>query len=173
MTETATPTPVTAPTGPEPLALEELESLAPLYPLPRLELVQGRGARVRDAAGNEYLDFVSGIAVNALGHGVPGLARVVAKQMRQLVHCSNLFANRPAIELARALLEATGYERVFFCNSGTEGIEAALKFTRARAIALGSPARDVVAFRGGFHGRTAFALAATWHPPYREPFEPL
>src|SRR5881396_1238792 len=135
MTEIATAPPATV--AAEPLAHEELESFAPLYPLPRLELVQGRGARVRDAAGNEYLDFVSGIAVNALGHGVPGLARVVAKQMRQLVHCSNLFANRPAIELARALLEATGYERVFFCNSGAEGIESALKFARARARGLG------------------------------------
>jgi predicted acetylornithine/succinylornithine family transaminase len=157
----------------EPLALEEVESLAPVYPLPRLELTAGRGARVRDAAGREYLDFVSGIAVNALGHAVPGLARAVAKQMRQLVHCSNLFANRPAIDLAAALLEATGYERAFFCNSGTEGIEAALKFARARAGGLGLPGRDLVAFRGGFHGRTAFALAATWTPSYREPFEPL
>src|SRR5216117_2153409 len=106
MTETATPTPVAAPTGPEPLALEELESFAPLYPMPRLELVSGRGARVRDAAGREYLDFVSGIAVNALGHGVPGLASAVAKQMRQLVQCSNLFANQPAIELAREARDA-------------------------------------------------------------------
>jgi acetylornithine/N-succinyldiaminopimelate aminotransferase len=157
----------------EPLALEELESLAPLYPLPRLELASGRGARVRDASGREYLDFVSGIAVNALGHAVPGLATAVARQMRQLVHCSNLFANRPAIDLARELLEATGYDRAFFCNSGTEGIEAALKFARARARGLGLEGRDVLAFRGGFHGRTAFALAATWTPSYREPFEPL
>src|SRR5512145_1843602 len=139
----------------ETLAHEELELLAPLYPLPRLELTAGRGARVRDAAGREYLDFVSGIAVNALGHAVPGLATAVAKQMRQLVHTSNLFANRPAMDLARALLEATGYERAFFCNSGTEGIEAALKFARARARGLGREGRDVVAFRGGFHGRTA------------------
>jgi predicted acetylornithine/succinylornithine family transaminase len=169
MTEIAT----AATTATEPLAHEELESLAPLYPLPRLELVSGRGARVKDAAGREYLDFVSGIAVNALGHAVPGLARVVAKQMKQLGQCSNLFANRPAIDLARELLEATGYERVFFCNSGTEGIESALKFARARARALDLEGRDVVAFRGGFHGRTAFALSATWTPSYREPFEPL
>jgi acetylornithine/N-succinyldiaminopimelate aminotransferase len=171
MTEIASAPPEAAAT--EPLAHEELESFAPLYPLPRLELASGRGARVRDAAGREYLDFVSGIAVNALGHGVSGLARAVARQMKQLVQCSNLFANRPAIELARALLGTTGYERVFFCNSGTEGIETALKFARARARALGAEGRDVVAFRGGFHGRTAFALSATWTPSYREPFEPL
>jgi len=154
-------------------AAEEPGLFAPVYPLPRLELRAGRGARVVDAAGREYLDFTSGIAVNGLGHAPPGLARVVSKQLRQLVHCSNLFANRPAIELARALCDATGYERVFFCNSGTEGIEAALKFARARAAALGLPGRDVLAFRDGFHGRTAWALAATWTPRYREPFEPL
>jgi acetylornithine/N-succinyldiaminopimelate aminotransferase len=170
MTEIAT---ASSTTTTDPLAHEELESFAPLYPFPRLELVSGRGARVTDAAGREYLDFVSGIAVVALGHAVPGLARAVAKQMKQLVQCSNLFANRPAIDLARELLEATGYERVFFCNSGTEGIESALKFARARARALGLEGRDIVAFRGGFHGRTAFALSATWTPSYREPFEPL
>jgi acetylornithine/succinyldiaminopimelate/putrescine aminotransferase len=93
--------------------------------------------------------------------------------MKQLVHCSNLYANRPAIELAKSLTQATGYDRVFYCNSGTEGVESALKFARARALALGRPGRDIVAFRGGFHGRTAFALAATWTPHYREPFEPL
>ncbi len=167
--------PVAATSGPNSpaLALEELELLAPLYPLPRLELVSGRGARVRDAAGREYLDFVSGIAVNALGHAPPGLARAVARQMRKLGHCSNLFANHPGLELARALCGATGYERVFFCNSGTEAVEAALKFARVRARARGLSGRDVLAFRGGFHGRTAFALSATWNPPYREPFEPL
>ena len=133
----------------------------------------GRGPGGRAAAGREYLDFVSGIAVNALGHAPPGLARAVAAQMRVLTHCSNLFANRPAIGLANALLEATGYDRVFFCNSGAEGIEAALKFARVRARARGLAGRDVLAFRDGFHGRTAFALSVTWNPSYREPFEPL
>jgi acetylornithine/N-succinyldiaminopimelate aminotransferase len=170
MTEIATP-PAAASTGA--LAPEELDALAPLYPLPRLELVAGRGARVTDAAGREYLDFVSGIAVNALGHAVPGLATAVSRQMRRLAHVSNLYANRPAMTLARALLDATGYERAFFCNSGTEGVDAALKFARAHARARGMAGRDIVAFRGGFHGRTGFALSATWTPHYREPFEPL
>jgi len=157
----------------EALATEELDLLAPVYPLPRLELVSGRGARVVDASGKQYLDFVSGIAVNALGHAPAGLSRAVARQMRRLGQCSNLFANRPALELARALVDSTGYQRVFFCNSGTEAIEAALKFARVRARERELKGRDVLAFRGGFHGRTAFALAATWNPPYREPFEPL
>src|SRR5436190_427221 len=115
-------TPPPSPVSPA-LAIAEPELMAPTYPMPRLELVSGRGARVVDAAGRTYLDFVSGIAVNAFGHAPPGLARVVAQQMRTLGHCSNLFANRPAIELARLLTEATGYARVFFCNSGTEAIE--------------------------------------------------
>lgn len=154
-------------------AAEEIELHAPVYPLPRLELVSGHGARVTDATGRTYLDFVSGIAVNAFGHAPEGLAEAVASQLATLGHVSNLFANRPAVELARELTEATGYERVFFCNSGTEGIEAALKFARARAKAKGLPGRDIVAFEGGFHGRTGFALSATWNPSYREPFQPL
>jgi acetylornithine/N-succinyldiaminopimelate aminotransferase len=168
--------------------MNETELLAPVYPLPRLELVSGRGAWVTAADGTTYLDFTSGIAVNAFGHAPRGLATAVAKQMRTLGHCSNLFANGPAARLAAALLEATGYDRVFFCNSGTEGVEAALKFARARANARAAaaarpagdggpaapaPARGVLAFRGGFHGRTAGALSATWTPAYREPFEPL
>jgi predicted acetylornithine/succinylornithine family transaminase len=155
------------------LALGEPEWFAPLYTLPRLELVSGRGTRVVDAGGREYLDFVSGIAVNALGHAPAGLSRAVARQLKELVHCSNLFANRPGMALAQSLLAATGYERVFFCNSGTEGIESALKFARARSRAMGREGRDVLAFRGGFHGRTMFALSTTWTPSYREPFGPL
>jgi len=154
-------------------ANDEVGLLAPLYPLPRLELVEGQGAWVRDAGGREYLDFTSGIAVNAFGHAPRGLAEALSAQLARLGHCSNLFANTPALTLARELAEATGFARVFFCNSGTEGLDAALKFARARARALGLPGRDIVAFQGGFHGRTGFALSATYNPSYREPFEPL
>ncbi|MGH7731347.1 MAG: aspartate aminotransferase family protein [Candidatus Eiseniibacteriota bacterium] len=175
-TSAPVPTSTTAPPAPpaaEAFAGAEPSLLAPVYHLPRLALASGRGARVVDTQGREYLDFVSGIAVNALGHAPSGLASAVARQMKKLGHCSNLFANEPAIALARSLCEATGYARAFFCNSGTEGIEAALKFARARAGAKGMPGRDIVAFRGGFHGRTGFAVSATWTPSYREPFEPL
>src|SRR6516165_1717324 len=151
----------------------ESDVLAPLYPLPRPQLVSGRGAWVKDQGGREYLDFVSGIAVNALGHSPPGFARAIARQMGALGQVSNLFGHPPGIELAAALTQATDYQKVFFCNSGTEGIETALKFARARAAHRGLAGRDIVAFRGGFHGRTAFALAATWTPSYRQPFEPL
>ena len=155
------------------VAQDEVGLIAPTYPLPRLELAKGRGARVWDKDGVERLDFVSGIAVNAFGHAPKGLVRAIANQAKELGHVSNLYANRPAIDLAKALTAATGYERVFFANSGTEGIEAALKFCRARAQAKGAKGRDLVAFTGGFHGRTGFALSATWNPPYRAPFEPL
>ncbi|NOT35368.1 MAG: aspartate aminotransferase family protein [Candidatus Eisenbacteria bacterium] len=154
-------------------AEQEAALHAPVYPLPRLQLVSGKGARVVDAQGREYLDFVSGIAVNAFGHAPAGLARVVTRQMKSLGHVSNLFGNPRVLELEQAITRATGYERAFFCNSGTEGVEAALKFTRAHARARGRDGRDLVAFRGGFHGRTGFALSVTWTPSYREPFEPL
>ena len=163
---------VPAPAAPA-LAHDEVGLFAPLYPLPRLELVEGEGAWVRDTGGKRYLDFTCGIAVNAFGHAPRGLAETLAAQLTRLGHTSNLFANEPALALARELTEATGYERVFFCNSGTEGNEAALKFARARAHKLGKPGRGIVAFKGGFHGRTGFALSATQNPPYREPFEPL
>ena len=155
------------------MAHGESAVFAPSYALPRLEVVSGSGAMLTDAAGREYLDFVSGIAVNAFGHAPAGLARVVAKQMRTLVHASNLFVTPQALTLAGSLTRLTGYDRVFFCNSGTEGVEAALKIARAHARAKGRPGRDIVAFRGGFHGRTGFSLSATYTPAYREPFEPL
>lgn len=164
--------PATAPDAPA-LAHDEVGLLAPLYPLPRLELTEGHGAWVRDAGGREYVDFTSGIAVNAFGHAPKGLAEVLSAQLARLGHCSNLFAHEPGLALARELCEATGYARVFFCNSGTEGLDAALKFARARARAKGQPGRGILAFHGGFHGRTGFALSATYNPAYREPFEPL
>jgi predicted acetylornithine/succinylornithine family transaminase len=173
LTAASASTPGAGGVAPVAIASQELGLFAPVYNFPRVEMVSGRGARITDAEGREYLDFVSGIAVNALGHAPSGLASAMAKQMRQLGHTSNLFANGPAITLARTLCAATGYDRVFFCNSGTEGIESALKFARARAGARGMPGRDIVAFRGSFHGRTGFAVSTTWTPSYREPFEPL
>jgi acetylornithine/succinyldiaminopimelate/putrescine aminotransferase len=111
--------------------------------------------------------------VNAFGHAPRGLAEAISSQLARLGHCSNLFAHQPGLALARELTQATGYDRVFFCNSGTEGNDTALKFARARAYRLGLPGRAIIAFKGGFHGRTGFALSATYQPSYREPFEPL
>lgn len=151
----------------------EADWLAPVYVLPRPTLVEGQGAWVRDAAGKRYLDFVSGIAANSLGHAHPGLRRAVTRQMAKLVHVSNYFSNPPAAAVARRLVEITGYDRVFLCNSGTEAVEAALKFARAASRANGRPGAPIIAFEGAFHGRSAFALAVTASPAYREPFEPL
>ncbi len=136
---------------------------------PALLLTCGQGAHVWDVDGNEYVDLLGGIAVNALGHGHPALVEAVTKQLQTLGHVSNFFATEPAIRLAERLLEllqvADG--RVFFTNSGTEANEAALKLTRRTGRT------HLVAAEGGFHGRTMGALALTSKQTYRAPFEPL
>jgi acetylornithine/succinyldiaminopimelate/putrescine aminotransferase len=154
-------TELTAEKAPVAVAQDEVGLIAPTYPLPRLELAKGKGARVWDKDGVERLDFVSGIAVNAFGHAPQGLVRAITSQAKELGHVSNLYANRPAIELAKLLATVTGYERVFFANSGTEGIEAALKFCRARARGRARAATWSPSPAGS--GRTGFALSATWN----------
>ncbi|MGW7276277.1 acetylornithine transaminase [Streptomyces sp. NPDC054864] len=135
---------------------------------PRLPLVRGRGTRVWDAEGNAYLDFVGGIAVNALGHAHPAVVRAVSEQAASLGHVSNLFTAEPTVRLAERLLRLAGREgRVYFSNSGAEANEAAFKIGRL----TGRP--HMVAATGGFHGRTMGALALTGQPAKRLPFEPL
>jgi acetylornithine aminotransferase len=135
---------------------------------PRLPLVQGRGTRVRDAEGREYLDFVGGIAVNALGHAHPAVVRAVGEQVASLGHVSNLFIAEPTVRLAERLLRLAGREgRVYFSNSGAEANEAAFKIGRL----TGRP--HLVAATGGFHGRTMGALALTGQEAKRRPFRPL
>lgn len=134
-----------------------------------LTLVRGRGARVWDSAGREYVDLVAGIAVCALGHAHPRLVEAVTRQMRTLGHVSNLYATTPALVLADRLASLAGHDtRTFFCNSGTEANEAALKLARK---ATGRS--RFVAAEGSFHGRTMGALAVTGQPAKRAPFEPL
>ena len=135
---------------------------------PKLVLTRGEGARVWDAEGNEYLDLLGGIAVNALGHAHPALVSAVSDQLQTLGHVSNFFATEPQVALAERLLALLGVEgRVFFANSGAEANEAAFKLTRRTGRT------HVVAATGGFHGRTMGALALTSKEAYREPFEPL
>ncbi len=135
---------------------------------PRLALVRGSGAHVWDEDGNEYVDLLGGIAVNALGHGHPALVAAVTEQLQTLGHVSNFFTSPPQVELAEKLLELIGSPgRVFFTNSGTEANEAAFKVTRRTGRT------HLVAAEGGFHGRTLGALALTSKASYREPFEPL
>jgi acetylornithine aminotransferase/acetylornithine/N-succinyldiaminopimelate aminotransferase len=136
-------------------------------------LERGSGTRVWDVDGNEYLDFVGGLAVNVLGHAHPVVAKAIADQAGTLIHTSNLFYTKPMIELARLLVENSCLDRVFFCNSGTEAIEAAIKLARRWGKDTRSGAHEVISFIDGFHGRTTGALAATGTARYREPFEPL
>ncbi|MEU4795576.1 acetylornithine transaminase [Streptomyces sp. NPDC023327] len=138
------------------------------YGTPRLPLVRGAGTRLWDADGKEYLDFVGGIAVNALGHGHPAVVEAVSAQIAALGHVSNLFVAEPPVALAERLLQLFGREgRVYFCNSGAEANEGAFKLGRL----TGRP--HMVATDGGFHGRTMGALALTGQPGKQEPFLPL
>jgi len=145
-----------------------LERLLPAYARVDLELVRGEGARVWDKAAREYLDFGGGIAVVGLGHCHPSPLAAARAQLERLWHVSNLYRTRPAEELAGLLSERFGGAQAFFCNSGAEAIEAALKYARK---ATGKP--GIVALEGSFHGRTLGALSATGQPAKREGFEPL
>ncbi|MFN3928723.1 MAG: aspartate aminotransferase family protein, partial [Thermoflexus sp.] len=148
--------------------------LAPTYRRPPVLFTHGEGMYVYDASGRRYLDFVAGIAVCALGHADPGVAEVIAAQARRLVHLSNLYHTEPHLRLAEALVAHSFADRVFFCNSGTEAVEAALKFARKFARTHFSDRKvGFVAFTHGFHGRTMGALSVTEKPAYREPFAPL
>lgn len=138
-----------------------------------VEFVRGSGVHLYDAESNEYLDFLAGLGVNSLGHCHPAIVQAVERQSRQLIHVSNLFWSPPAEQLARALTEASFAESVFFCNSGAEANEAALKLARAHAHQSGSPGRDVVVLERAFHGRTMGALSATPQEEKQAPFAPL
>ncbi|MCH9673905.1 MAG: aspartate aminotransferase family protein [Gammaproteobacteria bacterium] len=141
---------------------------------PTLVLDRGEGSKVWDAAGNEYLDFGTGIAVNSLGHRHPDLVEAMTNQAQKLWHVSNLFFSEPPVRLAEALVEHTFASRVFFCNSGAEANEAAIKLVRKHASkSHPDTKREIVTFEGGFHGRTLATVTATAQPKYHEGFEPL
>ncbi|GAA4793848.1 acetylornithine transaminase [Streptomyces ziwulingensis] len=138
------------------------------YGTPRLPLVRGAGERLWDADGKEYVDFVGGIAVNALGHAHPAVVEAVSAQIASLGHVSNLFVAEPPVALAERLLQHFGRDgKVFFCNSGAEANEGAFKIGRRTGRT------HMVATEGGFHGRTMGALALTGQPAKQEPFRPL
>jgi acetylornithine/N-succinyldiaminopimelate aminotransferase len=138
-------------------------------------LVRGEGVEVFDDTGKAYLDFASGIAVNALGYGDAGIRGVMTKALDSgLIHVSNLYRTKAGEELAAKLVEKSFADAVFFCNSGAEANEAAFKFVRRWGRATGSDAKTgIVALRGSFHGRLFASLAATDRPSYRAPFRPL
>ncbi|WP_123932007.1 acetylornithine transaminase [Thermodesulfitimonas autotrophica] len=139
-----------------------------------LVLVRGAGVRVWDAAGREYLDFVAGLAVNSLGHCHPRVVAAIREQAGVLMHCSNLYYSVPQTMLARWLVEHTPYDRVFFCNSGAEAVEGALKLARKYAKKRWGEGRfEIVTALNSFHGRTYGAVTATGQPKYHQGFEPL
>ncbi len=136
-------------------------------------LERGEGSRVWDSEGNEYLDFVGGLAVTSLGHAHPAVSAAASAQAEQLIHVSNLYYTTPMIELAELLVENSPLDRVFFCNSGAEAIEAAIKVARRWGHDEQGGKHGIIAMQDGFHGRSLGALAATGTARYREPFEPL
>ncbi len=158
-----------------PVNVDLRAALLDVYRPPEPVFVRAEGSEVVDEAGRRYLDFTSGIGVNALGHGHPTVLGAIEGALRTgLVHASNLFRTRPAEELARVLTERTGLDRVFFCNSGAESVEGALKFAKKWAkVGGGADKYRVVALKGAFHGRLHGSLAVTDRPDYRAPFEPL
>jgi acetylornithine/N-succinyldiaminopimelate aminotransferase len=135
--------------------------------------VRGRGCLVYDDAGNEYLDLVAGIAVNLLGHAHPEVAAAVAGQARTLIHTSNLYYTEPQVELARRLVELSFPSRVFFCNSGAEANEAAIKIARKWGARHRDGAHQIITTLGSFHGRTLATVTAGGQPKYSDPFKPL
>ena len=148
----------------------------PVYQPRELVLDHGKGARVWDTQGRDYIDFGAGIAVNALGHQDPDLLAALTAQAHKLWHSSNVFYTEPPLRLAEELVSASGFaERVFLCNSGAEANEAAIKLVRKWAAAQGRPPerRVIVTFRGSFHGRTLATVTATAQPKYQEGYEPL
>ncbi|MEM6884501.1 MAG: aspartate aminotransferase family protein [Verrucomicrobiota bacterium] len=136
-----------------------------------LTLVKGAGARVWDDAGNAYLDFSGGVAVNSLGHCHPAIQQVLSEQAAQLMHVSNLFYNQPQCLLAEKLVELTGPGSVFFCNSGTEANEGLIKLARKAGVADGK--FEIITATNSFHGRTYGGISATGQDKVKAGFEPL
>lgn len=162
-------------TSTELFALSERYYL-PVYRPRRIVLDHGKGSRLWDRDGREYVDFGAGIAVNALGHAHPALIAALTAQAGKLWHTSNVFVSEPPLRLAEELVAASQFaQRVFFCNSGAEANEGAIKLVRKWAASRGLPPerRVILSFRGGFHGRTLAAVTATAQPKYQEGYEPL
>lgn len=153
----------------------EASSLLLTYKRAPMQLVGGEGVELIDSNGKRYLDFASGIAVNSLGYGDPGIAKVINDALGAgLIHTSNLYRTVQGEELAAKLVERSFASRVFFCNSGAEANEGAFKFARRWARKVGTDTKvEIIALRGAFHGRLFASLAATDRPSYRAPFRPL
>jgi len=157
----------------EVIALEE-KYIAPTYGRPPIVLDRGAGVYLYDLENNRYLDFIGGIAVNSLGHAVPEIIGAIAQQTAKLMHVSNLYHTAPHVQLAKLLVDHAFPSKIFFCNSGSESIEAALKFTRRWAFGIGGEDKhEIVSSQDSFHGRTYGAISATAQPKYHEGFKPM
>ena len=160
------------PTGELRLSAEQY--LMDTYTRQPISIVRGRGAKVYDLEGREYVDFVAGIAVNLLGHGHPDLVSAIQKQARQLIHTSNLYFTEPQVQLAKLLVEHSFAQKVFFCNSGAEANEAAIKLARKYSFdKYGANRYDIITMKNSFHGRTMATLTATGQDKVQKGFAPL
>jgi predicted acetylornithine/succinylornithine family transaminase len=160
--------------GGEALIREGQHVLANTYARYPILLVRGKGATVWDSNGREYLDFVAGLAVCNLGHCHPKVVQALKEQAEQLIHCSNFYYIGPQVELAQRLCEHSFGERVFFCNSGAEATEAAIKLARKYSTAQHGPERyEIITMENSFHGRTMGALSATAQKKFQKGFEPM
>ena len=151
----------------------EREYLLQNYARYPLTLHRGRGCYVYDTVGKRYLDLISGIGVNALGYAHPRIVKTIREQAGLLLHTSNLYYHEYQGRLAERLAKISGLQRTFFCNSGAEGIEGALKMARAHGHKIGPEKYEIVSLDNSFHGRTLGALSITGQPKYRKDFEPL
>jgi acetylornithine/N-succinyldiaminopimelate aminotransferase len=151
----------------------EREYLLQNYARYPLALHRGEGPRIWDVEGKQYLDFISGIGVNALGHDHPRITRVIQEQARLLIHSSNLYYHEYQGPLARKIAKISGLQRSFFCNSGTEAMEGALKMVRSHGNKRSAEKFEIISLENSFHGRTIGALSVTGQPKYRKDFEPL
>jgi len=157
----------------EELAKRASEVLVGNYRQQPIALIRGEGCFVWDAEGKRYLDFIAGIATIGLGHCHPKMVEALQKQANQIWHASNAFYTEPQITLAEKLTAASFAERVFFCNSGAEANEAALKLARRYQRDRGEDRFEIISFENSFHGRTLFAVTATGQPKYWQGFEPM
>ncbi|MBM4445820.1 MAG: acetylornithine transaminase [Chloroflexi bacterium] len=154
---------------------QELEQKLFMRTIKRLPvtLVRGKGARVWDAEGKEYLDFVAGAAVNSLGHCHPVIVKALTEQAQTLIHTSNLFYTVPQVQLAKLLVDNSCLDRVFFCNSGAEANEGAIKLARRYGKIRLNGAYEIITTYGSFHGRTLATVAATGQDKFQQPYIPL
>lgn len=171
--DTATFTEHDTHTTPADVMALEREYLLQNYARYPLVLGRGKGCYVYDLNGKRYLDLIAGIGVNALGHAHPRIVKVIREQAGRLIHTSNLYYHEYQGKLAKKLAEASGLQRSFFCNSGTEAIEGTIKMIHSHGRQINPDKYEIVSLSNSFHGRTMGALSITGQPKYRVPFEPL